>query len=383
MRLSCRLAVGALVVLESACSAVPQGTLGGEPVASLAPLAAGTSCPSLVTLQRTTEGRITAVLAEQTATALNLGQEHLDGTRWLVDAQRPVAPGQFLSASVTPEGAISAASFTHDALEPFEFTRVRDGRWESVPFDLPLDSSRQNFPQVVALDADRAVLTVWQTGGTAPSFQRAYLLSAGTWTALQEWTPVEVRQTFHRGPAGQLWRITYEGAEGAGEARFEEWTGAAWAQTGLTVATGALGIFRGFLPTPSGFTAFFDSTHSVPGGYGGTVYEVSGTSAVRVADLPSPEVGMIDLGRDSAGRLIVTAAGLSDGKPTVRVLRLADGAWQTVVDGIPSTRMLDGQVAAAVDGDSVLIGWTESDQAIDIGFQRYTDCRLRMTRLPL
>lgn len=355
----------------------------GVPVAAPPRFANGVSCPSAAALN-TVDGRLQVVVGEQTDDQAFLGRLRLSDGLWQqVDhtTHSPFHMG-FISLSVDPQGEVFAGIYAQmGAEERPDLRRTGRSGWEEIGFAVPLNWERQNFPTALSLGNGRAVVSIFETGGSTARRQSAFILQGGSWIAVEEASlATSWRRTFHRGTEGQLWRATYPTTD-AGEISFHRWTGSEWTDLGLRLAVTEEGYLTEVVDNGGRLFALYNTTRFSPQGTSFRLYEWIDGVAVSIAREPTPLFELHNLSFDSFGQPLLSFSGYEENAHVARVLRLEQGAWETVFEARLPRMIRFG--SSTVVGDQLLVGWTESAQVIDTGFQHYTDCDLRFEQVSL
>lgn len=381
-----RFITSSLLAVCAGCGPFDYSPDGGDPGSTGEPTqapprfaTAPSSCPVVQSLD-VVNGDVQATLWEQTEDDAFLGSARWTDEGWLrhdATQHRPFHLGS-LDVSVAPTGETFAAFYVHDDDEWPELRRRGADGWETLSFEVGLDPERQNFPSVLALGADRALVDIWETGGGPPARQRAFLYGQGTWTAVEPYRPQEDRRTFHRGPAGQLWRATMPKTL-PGSITFDEWAGTGWTPLDLGIDVTTPGYLRALGFHDDRAVALYDTTRFAPGGHGFELYEV-GAPSTLIGISPSTDLWTQQLDFAPDGRVLVTASGFEEDLVVLRTMRLDADGWHTVHEA-RARKLLRG--TSRVVGQELVVGWTETSETIDTGFQHYTDCTLRFERAPL
>jgi hypothetical protein len=293
-----------------------------------------------------------------------------------------VQTGTFVHASAASDHDMIAALANSGASEGFEVRRFRDGNWEVLAFEGPLEPARQHFPILVATLGDgRAALQIWQAETLSDAAQhRSYVYDGAGWSPLDAWRDATLRESLHQGPDGALWRVQYEGSDAIGTATISEWTGAAWQRVHGPLRTPSRWSFLRHIATSVQGTLVIFDTHTQLGAFYAAHLLVDGSSRELSTDWGAGDVEDVD--HDPLGNPILTLVDRQTPATTVRLVGHAGGGWRELARHDPVPRMVSRAISAIV-GEQLVVGWTETQQRIDTGFGMYTDCDLRMFQVNL
>lgn len=370
-----RTAIAVLTVLAGSLGQLGCGWMPPPPR-----FASGPSCPRILALEAI-DGALTGVIMEDARDTGFLGIVRQQGSSWRALEPATYRANHFTTASIsmTPAGDAFAALHPSDQQLP-TLRRSTALGWETVPFHLAVADRTQVQVTAVALDAERAVLDLWEndTSGTgAPPRTRAFLQQGGQWVPVEDYRPSHEHRGFHRGPAGELWRATYPTTD-AGRITFHQWNGRQWAPTGKELPVTERGFLRWLFHEQGRLFAVYETSRCSSGCTAFTLYEWAAGRPVAIAQSPTHELWLVDVAFDSRARPMV----MMRDRKLVRWYLLDHGAWSVVFEMRPRRRHLLN-VEAAVVGDRLVVARTESDQEIAPTFQHYSDCELLFERADL
>lgn len=91
--------------------------------------------------------------------------------------------------------------------------------------------------------------------------------------------------------------------------------------------------------------------------------------------------GSVSTGEPVEAPPLVNLYGPHENGVALRTLRRSEQGW-TLIHEVRLARELGPSVSRVV-GEELFVGWTESAQIIDTGFEHYTDCSMHLERVRL